>query len=226
MWTIDTARFAALRVGRGFLRDAFAKRIGLGTSTLRRWETGTPPVRAYPESVRAAAKALGCEPTDFATPATGLRQAPAERAEENPLRRPSSLGALAREEDPTEGGEIPQLSAAWLRSLFSAYRAHDGRRFRARCTLEDERGLPPKEAEALGCDVGVGVKVRARVERTKGPPLEVTVFATGVAQTLVLQAALRARTSCEVVLALRALDAPLLWTWESATPRPWALVVV
>ena len=153
------------------------------------------------------------------------------RPRENPLLRASSLSKLVDEEtdEPatrkTSLGVVDALTAAWLKSIYTAYMVHEGKRLALRGAVTEERGLLPDECARLGARPGVAARFRVAVER-RGSPMSITIATIDATVTARAQEAARLRRVASWIIEVRAFDAPAFWTWESATPRPWALVAL
>jgi len=248
-WVVDARKLTARRIARGMTTLELAKRAGISTRTVGRYESGAVKL-AQMESLRCLARALLVTVDAIAHPAEEVAAivppppdgAPSpyaplpERAKLLATTQLESIVALEATLTPRppvtfEGATVPVLSARRLQNIFSAFATYEGEKFAIVGVVGKQRGAAPHEAKMIGSRHGVAVRFLLVTPITDGVDIKVTVHTARAKETRLLQKA--HEDEREITLVVRVVLAPDEVVRESAgfefflspKPLPWGLVV-
>jgi transcriptional regulator with XRE-family HTH domain len=248
-WIVDAPKLTARRIARGMTSSELAKRAGISTRSVGRYESGAVKL-AQMENLRCIARALLvsveaiAHPADAPPPATPplADGAPSpyaplpERARLLVTTQLESIVALEATLPPPppvahEAASIQVLTARRLQNIFSAFATYEGERFALFGVIGKQRGASPAEAKMIGSRHGVAVRFLFVRAITDGVDIKVTAHTAKPRETRLLQKAHEEeREVCVIVKVVLAPEGAVadgvgFEFFLSPKPLPWGFVV-
>ncbi len=248
-WIVDAQKLTARRIARGMTSSELAKRAGISTRSVGRYESGASKL-AQMESLRCLARALLVTVEAIAHPADEVTSVvpPPPDGTPNPyaplperarllattqLESIVALEATLPHAPPVtyEGAAVPVLNARRLQNVFSAFATYEAERFAIIGVIGKQRGASPAEAKMIGSRHGVAVRFLLVRAITDGVDIKVTVHTAKARETRLLQKA--HEDEREVTVIVKVALAPDEVVKEQAgfeffmspKPLPWGFVV-